>query len=448
MSLPLRPPGPGATRRPHEPAQTADPILLSRRGLVLGAGLAAAAVAVGDLTSSAPASASTAPVRRTTSRLTMTARGMVQRGGVNFRAGGVNAFQLVTNDYPSPRLMAHAQIDALLAQAVTLGVGVVRAHTLAASVGNPFTLVRGVSGTGSSPRIAYDRATWDTIDYAVWKAGQLGIYLIAPFVDELGYYHGGKRHWVDFRRPGTVSLDAGVKAANSPQQREAEYAFYTDRQVNWDFEQYIRDWLTHVNPRTGLAFKDDPTLSVVQIGNELWTAAQDAPGWVARKAALVKSISPRTLVMDSGADGLAVESMAWSSPDVDILETHPYSVFGAADVTRMARFAASKGKAFAVGEYAWSKASAPAIEQAVRETGNVFTSALWSLQNDGDRHNDGAAYGGDDVSFRLRATDATQQAAVTRIKLHDQRMTQGAATTAPPSSSLAGSRWRKRFLRP
>lgn len=370
----------------------------------------------------------------------MTARGMVQRGGVNFRTGGVNAFELVTNDYPSPRMMPHAQIDALFAKAVALDVGVVRAHTLAASVGNPFTLVRGVSGSGSSPSIAYDQATWATIDYAVWKAGRLGLYLIAPFVDELGYYHGGKRQWVNFRRPGTVSLDAGVKAANSPRQRFAEDAFYTDRQVNWDFEQYIRDWLNHVNPLTGLAFKHDPTLSIVQVGNELWTAAQDAPGWVAEKAALIKSISPRTLVMDSGADGLAVEAMAWGSPDVDILETHPYSVFGAADVTRMARFAASKGKAFAVGEYAWSKTNAPAIERAVRETGNIFTSALWSLQNHRDRHNDGAAYGGDDVSFRVPGSDATQRAAVARIRRHDRRLKRGAAAAKPPSASRVAAR--------
>jgi mannan endo-1,4-beta-mannosidase len=428
VSLPPRPRGLSAARRPHPPLPAAAPAALSRRRLVLGAGLTAAAVALGDVATGVAASAATVAVPRTAPGLTMTSLGILQRGGVTFRAGGVNAFQLITNDYPTPRLMTHAQIDALLAQAVGLGVGVVRAHTLAASVGKPFTLVRGVSGTGAVPRITYDAATWATIDYAVWKAGQLGIYLIAPFVDELGYYHGGKRHWVNFRRPGTVSLDPAVTSASSPAQRQAENAFYTDRQVNWDFEQYIRDWLTHVNPLTGLAFKDDPTLSVVQIGNELWTAAQDAPGWVAEKAALIKGISPRTLVMDSGADGLAVESMAWGSSHVDILETHPYSVFGAADVARMARFAASKGKAFAVGEYAWSKPNAPAIEQAVRDTGNVFTSALWSLQNDGDRHNEGAAYGGDDVSFRLRISDATQQAAVARITSHDRWLTRSTAT--------------------
>ena len=365
-------------------------------------------------------------------RLGVTASGMVVRGGSRYRTGGVNAFQLITNDYPSPRLMTPPEIDSLLAMAATLGAGVVRAHTLAASVGRPSTLVRGVSGTGPRPVISYDPNVWAVIDHAVWRARQLGIYLVAPFVDEMGYYHGGKRHWVDFRHPGTVSLDPSVTAASSPAQRAAEGLFYSSQQVVWDFEQYVRDWLAHVNPLTGVAFKDEPVLSVVQVGNELWTAAQDAPGWVAAKAALVKSVAPSTLVMDSGADGLDVRDMAWGSPDVDILETHPYDTFGSGDVTRMAQFAASRGKAFAVGEYPWTKAEAPAIEKAVRASGNVFTSAPWSLQNATDLHNAAAAFGDDDVSLHLPGEDPARRAAIARITAHHRALARGAAKAKPP----------------
>jgi len=360
-------------------------------------------------------------------RLTLGPGGTVRRRGKEFRTGGVNAFQLITNDYPSPRLMAQAEIDSLLSKAQALGAGVVRAHTLAASVGNPHTLVTGVSGSGPDPTISYDQAVWDTIDYAVWRANRLGIYLVAPLVDELGYYHGGKRQWVNFRRPGSVDLDSSVKAANSPTQRAAENAFYTDQQIVWDFEKFIRDWLGHVNPRTGVAFKDEPALSIVQIGNELWTAAQDAPGWVARKAALIKRISPTTLVMDSGADGLAIEDMAWDSPHVDILETHPYTTFGAADVSRMAAFAAAHGKAFAVGEYPWTKPAAAAIEAAVRRSDNVFTSALWSLQNDADLHNEAAAWGDDDVSFYVPGSGPAREKAMRRVVRHHRRLARSAA---------------------
>ncbi len=395
----------------------------SRRGVLLGGALGALAAPPATATATgaaAPARGGHLP------RLTLGPGGVVQRRGRRFRAGGVNAFQLITNDYPRPRLMGRGEVDSLLTKAAAIGAGVVRAHTLAASVGRGHTLVTGVSGSGPHPTIHYDPRVWRLIDHAVWRADRLGLYLIAPFVDEWGHYHGGKRHWVDFRRPGSVRLDRDVTSASSPAQRRGEDAFYTDRQVVWDFEQFIRDWLTHVNSRTGRAFKDEAALSVVQVGNELWTAAQDAPGWVAAKAALIKSIAPSTLVMDSGADGLPVQDMAWDSPHVDILETHPYRTFGADDVARMARFAASRGKAFAVGEYAWSKRSAPRIEAAVRRGDNVFTSALWSLQNDRDLHSAGAGYGVDDAAFYVPGKDDVQAAALRRLTRHHRALARSA----------------------
>lgn len=411
---------------------------MSRRSLVLGAGLVAAPAAPSSAL--AAADLDTSRRRRPLPRLTMTSAGMIQRRGRNFRAGGVNVFQLITNDYPAPHLTPRAEIDLLLLKAVRLGARVVRAHTLAASVGNPFTLVTGVSGRGSRPTIHYNPAVWAAIDYAAWRARQLGLYLIPPFVDELGYYHGGKRHWVHFRHPGSVSLDPTVKAATSRRQRAAENLFYDDKQVNWDFEQFIRDWLNHVNPMTGVAYKHDPVFSIVQVGNELWTAAQDARGWVAAKAALIKEISPRTLVMDSGADGLSARRMAWSSPDVDILETHPYSSFGPADVSRMARFAAAHGKAFAVGEYAWSKRSAPALEAVVRRNGNIFTSALWSLHTSDDLHNAGSGYGVDDAALYLPGKDTVQRRAAARIRSHHRTLARRADEAHPPRRPRGRSR--------
>lgn len=373
-------------------------------------------------------------------RLTMTSRGMIQRNGVNFRSGGFNAFQLITNDYPRSRIMSHDDIDRILNKAVALNAFVIRAHTLAASVGNTATLVRGTVGDGTDVRMIYDYDVWEAIEYAVYKAGQLGIYLIAPFVDELGYYHGGKRNWVNFRHPGSVSMDYQIKAANSAEQRQAENVFYTDPQIQLDFHRFIADWLNHGNRYTGRQFKNEPALSIVQVGNELWTAAQDAPGWVATQAQFIKSISPNTLVMDTGTDGLAVELMAWNSPYIDILETHPYTEFDGNDVRQMAKFAASKGKAFAVGEYAWAKSTAPYIEEVTLETGNIFFSAPWSLQNDEDLHNEGAPYGtSDDNSFYVPGKDATNSEAVDRLTALGYNMLESAAAAKPPELAPQGT---------
>ena len=236
-----------------------------------------------------------------------------------------------------------------------------------------------------------------------------------------------------FRRPGTCSTDFNVKSANSSTQRTAENFFYTDAQIIADFKTYIFDWLNHVNTYTGRANKNEPAVAIIETGNELWTA-DDFRTWTPMIAAHIKSVAPNVLVADGmAADGsgywasltppqdpiahiMTDESLA--SPNVDIVGIHPYSVFTTSDVTAAAARAKTAGKAFVLGEYPWSKASAPGNEQAVRNATNGLSSLPWSLQVDSDLHNNGAAYGTDDVSFYVPGKDATQQAAVARLKAH------------------------------
>ena len=342
-----------------------------------------------------------------------------------YRTGGANIFQLAVNDYPSPHIMNHADIDELLDKCQPLNVGLIRAHTLGVSIGsNSYSLVTGVSGT-SNPTISYNDVVWEAIDYAVAGCAQRGLYLMVPMTDELGYYHGGKRNWVNFRRPGTCSTDFNVKSANSPAERAAENYFYTDPQIITDFKQYLSDWLLHVNRYTGRANKDEPAVAIIEPINEGWTAAQDAPTWMPMIASHIKDIAPNVLVADgAAADGQDIVDQHLNSPDIDILGTHPYSTFGASDVTRMARQAATASKAFIIGEYGWSKANASAIEAAARAEPNVFTTAFWSLQRSSDLHNGGGAdkYGSDDASFYVPGKTQVERDAITRITAHGQSL--------------------------
>jgi hypothetical protein len=384
------------------------------------------------------AAASTTPVPTTTqARLTMNSSGIIQKNGVKFRSGGANIFQLVHNDYPSSRLMSHSEIDSLLDKAVTLKAYYIRAHTLGVNIGSTSNhLVTGVTGT-TNPVISYNSNVWEVMDYAVKAASDRGLYLMVPMTDELGYYHGGKRQWVNFRRPGTCSTDGNVKSANSSAERTAENYFYTDSQIKTDYKKYISDWLNHTNQYTGLAYKDTPSIAVIETGNELWTA-DDFRTWTPEIAAYIKFIAPNVLVADGmSADGssywaslnppqdpiahtVTAESLA--STSIDIVGIHPYSVFTASDVTTAASRAASAGKSFAVGEYPWSKSTAPGIESAARNAPNVCFTAFWSLQNDADLHNNGAGYGIDDAALYVPGKDSTQTAAVSRLQTHSTNM--------------------------
>lgn len=364
--------------------------------------------------------------------------GRILRNGVPWRAAGVNIFHLAWNDYPTPAMTSKATIDALLDKAVTLKAGLIRAHTLGISIGAPGSaaLVQGITGT-TTPVITYNAAAWDTIDYAIAGASSRGLYLMVPMTDELGYYHGGKRNWVNHRRPGTCSTDFNVKSANTPAERAAENYFYSDPQIITDFKTYISDWLGHVNGYTGRANKAEPAVAVIETANEIWTA-DDYRSWTPMIAQHIKSVAPNVLVADGmAADGSGywasltppqsavshiITDEALASPHVDIVGIHPYSAFTAADVTAAATRARGAGKAFLVGEYPWSKAAAPDVEAAVRAAPNALSSMPWSLQVDADLHNQGAAYGTDDVSLYVPGKDPTQTAAVARLQAHGQSL--------------------------
>ncbi len=87
------------------------------------------------------------------------------------------------------------------------------------------------------------------LDYVVWKAGQDGIKLIIPFTN----------NWSDFG-----GMDQYVKWAGGSNHDD----FYTSPTIRTWFKDYISHLLNHVNPLTGLAYKDDPTIMAWELANE------------------------------------------------------------------------------------------------------------------------------------------------------------------------------------
>ena len=270
-----------------------------------------------------------------------------------------------------------------------------------------------------------------------------GLYLEVLLFDELGYYHGGKRDWVELFHPGTTSRDWRVTTASSKDERAAETPFYTDRRVVEASLRYVHDFFRHVNPYTGVRNGDEPTIALVG-ANEMWTSAQEglpagSPGaydrgawtftdlgscWMDAFARAAMGYAPQVLVVDAAAaDGAPISPVHLALDTVHVHGTHPYDTFGIGDVRRMARQAAARGKAFVVDEYAWSTPSAPLIEAVARSTPNVAFTAPWSLQNDRDRHNGGSAgFGGNDASLYVPATDPRERAALARLVRHAAAM--------------------------
>ena len=359
--------------------------------------------------------------------------------GRTFRFGGANEYWLGLDDNlrdPSgaPTYPTAQRITDGLDSARALGVTVVRAHTLGISAGTPQS-VEPALGVWNDDAFA-------SIDRAVAEAGARGLRFIVPLTDQWRYYHGGKSVFTGWRGyPNAASTDD--TAGSSEEQRRSEANFYTDPQVIADFEDYVAHLLTHRNPLTGLELRDDPTIMAWETGNELFDAT---PAWTETISRFIKSTAPRQLVSDGSAcTGCRVgEHGGLSSPAVDIVGNHFYP----RDIPRMredAALAAAAGKAYVVGEYAWTGqardgSNLTSFLAAAAIDDDVTGAAFWTLlphDEDGvpEPHDDG-------YQLWFPGVDPGMVLALARLKAFGVSMTAQSVLLplpAPPSPSPPGT---------
>jgi hypothetical protein len=258
--------------------------------------------------------------------------------GQPFRAVGPNIVWLgldeVANQDPissvSPDFPSTYRVDDALDTVLAMGGNVIRSHTLGISYGCANGAGNGGVSNGKcmqpSPGV-YNEEAFRHVDYAIYAAGQRGIRLIIPLVDEYQmYFHGGIKTFTDWRG----------KAASE---------FYTDAGVLIDFKAWISKLLNRVNTYTNVRYKDDPTIMAWETGNEL----RSTSAWTAKIAYHLRTEDTRHLIID-GAYGINANSL--SIPDVDIYSDHFYPM-SIAKLNSDAATVQAAGKAFFVGEYAW-----------------------------------------------------------------------------------------------
>ena len=335
--------------------------------------------------------------------------------GNRFRFAGANEYYLglddnVPDSSGMPTYPTKAAIDDALRSAVATGATVVRSHTLGVSVGCSSCL---------EPRLGvFNDGALVAADYAIFRAGQLGLKLMIPLTDQWRWYHGGESvftGWAGYPNDPNPS----VNAANSTAQRESESHFYSDPAIRSSFRVYVAHLLNHVNPYNALAYKNDPTILAWETGNELWTADE---AWTQSLAQYLKhTVGARQLVADgSAADGMSVSGAAVDAPDIDIVGGHFYPV----DIEWMRRdasVAAAHGKAYVVGEFDWTNPGATAaLIAAVQGDPNIAGDLYWTLMP----HLAGGAPEphGDGFAMYTPAVDANMSAVLTQLTAHARWM--------------------------
>lgn len=286
------------------------------------------------------------------------------------------------------------QIEEVFIDAKNLGATTIRSHTLGHSSGSSGSLLE---NTGS-------QEAWRPIDYSFQMARKYNIKIIVCFTDNYGYPNGG---YHDFTEPLSIPKSE----------------FWTNQQARELFKAYISTWLNHLNPYTNTRYKDEPSLAILEMGNELGNIRVGEFGnrspvnrptkeWVQDIARFIKGIDGNHLISCGLDEALEVVD-TFDIPELDIYTSHYYHL----DFTRMERISRKCrefNKIHYIGEYSskfgddWYSRIEPMIS-----SGDLAGSLFWSLFPESIRHSDG---------FTLYYDSPVSQVFLKRILNSNQRV--------------------------
>ncbi len=160
-----------------------------------------------------------------------------------------------------------------------------------------------------SPR-QYNEASFKNLDYAIYRAEQLGIRLIFSLTNNWDAFGG---------------MNAYVRWTRSAREHDD---FYTNQEIKNLFKDYIRYVLNRRNTYTGRLYKEEPAILMWELANEPRIAKyreNSLYNWIDEMAGFIKSEDPNHLV-SSGSEGDLDADLyqAHRSPSIDIVSFHLY----------------------------------------------------------------------------------------------------------------------------
>lgn len=186
--------------------------------------------------------------------------------GRRFYFAGANNYYLI---YKSDLM-----VDEVYASALAMDLKVIRAWG--------FLDGESKDGVVLQPSLGvYNENGFKRLDHMIQRAGQLGLKLVIPFINNWNEF-GGMNWYV--QQTGGGSHDA----------------FYTRVATKDAYKAYVAKVVNRVNTLNGIAYKDDPAVFAWQLANEP-RCSSDPSGdtltaWVAEMSAYVKSLDSNHLV--------------------------------------------------------------------------------------------------------------------------------------------------------
>lgn len=252
-----------------------------------------------------------------------------------------------------------------------MGGRVVRTYTLSVrKPTDPDGMPRFVLGPGE-----FNEEGFEALDMVLEVAREKNVRLIIPLVNNWKWW-GGVAEYAAFR--------------GKPRE-----AFWTDPQLIEDFKETVRFVLERVNTRTGVAYKDDPTILAWETGNELHCPHE----WTHQIAAYMKELDSNHLVVD-GRQEQILRQASIDDPYIDLVKTHHYEKDARQMIAHIRQSAAmARGrKSYHVGEFGFlTTAGMTAVMDTIIAEG-LAGGLVWSLRShnrDGGFYWHHEPYGGD-----------------------------------------------------
>jgi len=229
----------------------------------------------------------------------------------------------------------------------------------------------------------YNESVWQQMDNVLALSREYGVKLIIPLInqdygtsetDYVGNYNDLIRH-----RYNMTSYEAA--------QRRVDW--FTDAGMMEGFKKLITFLLERTNTVNGLRYGDDDTVLAFETGNELnWADASHVSfhrpppaQWTLEIAQHIKSLAPRTLVMDgsySRKNSSFWEPAVLDSPYVDLFSYHLYGDGDLKTYPALHKEVRAHGKTLIIGEHGFYPDVAT-YEAAYQEF-DCAGALIWSLR--------------------------------------------------------------------